>query len=185
MLLQLADRTVKMPTGILDDVLVQVGKFVFPANFVIIDCQVDEEIPIISGRTFLSTRRALIDCETGELKMRVGRVGYGSRRSRVLEKGILVRATTLRRKINNTCEAINRGATTPGPETASSLPRVEQLQQVLQECKTTIGLTVVDIKGYQPGLLHEQDSLGRGAQAFQGTSNKAEPEYERSGKGSD
>ncbi|XP_070013907.1 uncharacterized protein [Nicotiana sylvestris] len=71
MLLQLADRTVKRPTGILDDVLVQVGKFVFPADFVILDCQVDEEIPLILGRPFLATRRALIDCETGELKMRL------------------------------------------------------------------------------------------------------------------
>ncbi|XP_070036904.1 uncharacterized protein [Nicotiana tomentosiformis] len=71
MLLQLANRTVKMPTGILDDVLIQVGKFVFPVDFVILDCQVDEEIPIILGRPFLATRRALIDCETGELKMRL------------------------------------------------------------------------------------------------------------------
>ncbi|XP_070043824.1 uncharacterized protein [Nicotiana tomentosiformis] len=71
MLLQLADRTVKRPTGILDDVLVQVGKFVFPADFVILDCQVDEEIPIIMGRLFLATGRALIDCEIGELKMRL------------------------------------------------------------------------------------------------------------------
>ncbi|XP_070013193.1 uncharacterized protein [Nicotiana sylvestris] len=69
MLLQLADRTVKRPTGILDD-LVQVGKFVFPADFVILDCQVDEEIPLILGRPFLATGRALINCETGELKMR-------------------------------------------------------------------------------------------------------------------
>ncbi|XP_075080251.1 uncharacterized protein LOC142165778 [Nicotiana tabacum] len=68
MLLQLADRTVKRPTRILDDVLVQVGKFVFPADFVILYCQVDEEIPIILGRPFLATRRVLIDCETGELK---------------------------------------------------------------------------------------------------------------------
>ncbi|XP_075091990.1 uncharacterized protein LOC142172113 [Nicotiana tabacum] len=71
MLLQLVDRTVKRLTGILDDVLVQVGKFVFPADFVILNCQVDEEIPIILGRPFLTTRRALIDCETGELKMRL------------------------------------------------------------------------------------------------------------------
>ncbi|XP_070049998.1 uncharacterized protein [Nicotiana tomentosiformis] len=71
MLLQLADRTVKRPTGILDDMLVQVGKFVFPADFVILDCQVDEEIPIILGRSFLDTGRALIYCETGELKMRL------------------------------------------------------------------------------------------------------------------
>ncbi|XP_075084835.1 uncharacterized protein LOC142168074 [Nicotiana tabacum] len=71
MLLQLANRTVKRTTGILDDVLVQVGKFVFPADFVILDCQVDEEIPIILGRPFLATGRALIDCETRELKMRL------------------------------------------------------------------------------------------------------------------
>ncbi|XP_075099043.1 uncharacterized protein LOC142175930 [Nicotiana tabacum] len=71
MLLQLADRTVKRPTGILDNVLAQVGKFVFPADFVILDCQVDEEIPLILGRPFLATGRALIDCEIGELKMRL------------------------------------------------------------------------------------------------------------------
>ncbi|XP_075099856.1 uncharacterized protein LOC142176368 [Nicotiana tabacum] len=71
MLLQLADRTMKRPTGILDDVLVQVGKFMFPADFVILDCQVDEEIPLILGRPFLATGRALIDCEIGELKMRL------------------------------------------------------------------------------------------------------------------
>ncbi|XP_070053222.1 uncharacterized protein [Nicotiana tomentosiformis] len=71
MLLQLADRTVKRPSGILDDVLVQVGKFVFPTNFIILDYWIDEEIPIILGRPFLATGRALIDCETGELKMRL------------------------------------------------------------------------------------------------------------------
>ncbi|XP_070026044.1 uncharacterized protein [Nicotiana sylvestris] len=69
MLLQLDDRTVKCPFGILDDVLIQVGKFVFPADFVILDCKVDEEIPIILGRPFLATGTALIDYETGELKM--------------------------------------------------------------------------------------------------------------------
>ncbi|XP_070034303.1 uncharacterized protein [Nicotiana tomentosiformis] len=71
MLLQLADRMVKSPLGILDDVLMQVGKFVFPADFVILDCQVDEEIPIILGRPFLTTGRALIDCESEDLKMRL------------------------------------------------------------------------------------------------------------------
>nr|XP_016446174.1 PREDICTED: uncharacterized protein LOC107771337 [Nicotiana tabacum] len=68
---KIADRTVKRPSGILDDVLVQVGKFVFSVDFVILDCQVDEEIPIILGRPFLATERALIDYETGELKMRL------------------------------------------------------------------------------------------------------------------
>ncbi|XP_070005091.1 uncharacterized protein [Nicotiana sylvestris] len=71
MLLQLADRTVKRPSGILDDVLVHVGKFVFLVDFVILDCRVDEKISIILGRPFLATGRTLIDCETGELKMRL------------------------------------------------------------------------------------------------------------------
>ncbi|XP_070002118.1 uncharacterized protein [Nicotiana sylvestris] len=51
MLLQLADRTVKRPSGILDDVLLQVGKFVFPADFVILDCKVDREIPNNFGKS--------------------------------------------------------------------------------------------------------------------------------------
>ncbi|XP_019227427.1 PREDICTED: uncharacterized protein LOC109208727 [Nicotiana attenuata] len=71
MLLQLADRTMKRPSRIIDDVFVQVGKFVFPSDFVILDCPVDEEFPIILGRPFLPTERALIDYETGELKMRL------------------------------------------------------------------------------------------------------------------
>ncbi|XP_070009861.1 uncharacterized protein [Nicotiana sylvestris] len=68
---RLADRTVKRPSGILDDLLILVGKFVFPADFVILDCKVDEEIPILLGRLFLATRKALIDCEIWELKMRL------------------------------------------------------------------------------------------------------------------
>ncbi|XP_070049100.1 uncharacterized protein [Nicotiana tomentosiformis] len=71
MLLQLGERTVKRPAGILDDVLVQVEKFVFPTDFVILDCQVDEDIPIILGRPLLDRGRARIDCETRELKMRL------------------------------------------------------------------------------------------------------------------
>ncbi|XP_070025366.1 uncharacterized protein [Nicotiana sylvestris] len=71
MLLQLADRTVKTPSGILDNMLIQVGKFVFLAYFVILDCKVNEEIHIILGRSFFATGIALIDCESGELKMRL------------------------------------------------------------------------------------------------------------------
>ncbi|XP_070019995.1 uncharacterized protein [Nicotiana sylvestris] len=71
MLLQLADKTVNRTSSILDDVLIQVGKFVFAADFVILDCRVDEEIPIILVRPFFATGRALINCETGELEMRL------------------------------------------------------------------------------------------------------------------
>ncbi|XP_019228434.1 PREDICTED: uncharacterized protein LOC109209582 [Nicotiana attenuata] len=66
--LQMANRSIKRPVGIVDDVLVKVGKFLLPVDFVILDCAVDKEIPIILGRPFLSTGRALMDSERNEIK---------------------------------------------------------------------------------------------------------------------
>ncbi|XP_059291373.1 uncharacterized protein LOC132044852 [Lycium ferocissimum] len=53
MRLQMADRSIKKPVGVIDDVLVQGSKFILPADFVILDCVVDKDIPIILGRPFL------------------------------------------------------------------------------------------------------------------------------------
>ncbi|XP_060183198.1 uncharacterized protein LOC132613165 [Lycium barbarum] len=64
--LQMADRTTTRPIGVVDDVLVRVGQFLLPADFVILDCAVDKEILIILGRPFLDTRRALKDLEKNE-----------------------------------------------------------------------------------------------------------------------
>ena len=63
MRLLMADRTVKRPIWILHDVLVKVESFIFPDDFVILDCEVDFEVPIILGRPFLATGRALADTE--------------------------------------------------------------------------------------------------------------------------
>ncbi|KAK4713802.1 hypothetical protein R3W88_019709 [Solanum pinnatisectum] len=52
--LLMADKTVKRPIGMLHDVLVKVESFIFPADFVIHDCEVDFEVPIILGRPFLA-----------------------------------------------------------------------------------------------------------------------------------
>ncbi|XP_070023159.1 uncharacterized protein [Nicotiana sylvestris] len=68
----MADRSMKRPLGIIDDVLVRVDKFILPADFVILDCEVDYEVPIILGRPFLATRKALVDVEAGDLTFRVG-----------------------------------------------------------------------------------------------------------------
>ncbi|XP_070014303.1 uncharacterized protein [Nicotiana sylvestris] len=62
----------KRPLGIIDDVLVRVDKFILPADFVILDCKVDYEVPIILGRPFLATGKALVDMEAGEFTFRVG-----------------------------------------------------------------------------------------------------------------
>ena len=64
----MADQTVKRPIGILHDVLVKVESFIFPADFVILDCEVDFEVPIILGRPFLATGRALVNMEKGQMK---------------------------------------------------------------------------------------------------------------------
>ncbi|XP_070007487.1 uncharacterized protein [Nicotiana sylvestris] len=72
MMLQMADRTMKRPLGIVDDVLVRVDNFILPTDFVILDCEVDYEVPIIWGRPFLSIGRALVAVEVGELTFWVG-----------------------------------------------------------------------------------------------------------------
>ena len=68
MRLLMADRTVKKPIGILHDVLLKLELFIFPADFVILDCDIDFEVPIILGRPYLATGRALVDMEKGQMK---------------------------------------------------------------------------------------------------------------------
>jgi hypothetical protein len=71
MQLSLADRSIVHPYGILHDVLVRVAEFVFPADFVILDMDEDAgSEPLLLGRPFLATGRALIDVEMGELMLR-------------------------------------------------------------------------------------------------------------------
>ncbi|KAK8540179.1 hypothetical protein V6N12_046470 [Hibiscus sabdariffa] len=71
-ILQLADRSHVRLEGKVEDLLVKVGKFIFPTDFLILDCEADDKAPIILGRPFLATGRILIDCEKGEFTMRVG-----------------------------------------------------------------------------------------------------------------
>ena len=53
--LQLADRSIKHPKGIIEDVLVKVDKLIFPVNFVVLDLEEDREVPFILKRPFLAT----------------------------------------------------------------------------------------------------------------------------------
>ncbi|GJX46310.1 reverse transcriptase domain-containing protein [Tanacetum coccineum] len=70
---ELADRSITQPIGIAEDVYVKVGKFQFPADFVVVDFDADPRVPLILGRSFLKTGRALIDVYEGELTLRVGK----------------------------------------------------------------------------------------------------------------
>uniref|UniRef100_A0A1S4DGI5 Uncharacterized protein n=1 Tax=Nicotiana tabacum TaxID=4097 RepID=A0A1S4DGI5_TOBAC len=176
MLLQLADRTVKRPFGILDDVLIQV----------------DEEIPIILGRPFLATGRDLIDCETGELKMRLNdeeiifNVQKSLRRPSEFANCSLIDVVDVIIQYDDevltiedplaSClmnlEEVNGHLRYEflGPD--STLPviissglldvQVQQLLQVLKECKTAIEWTMADIKGISPAYCMHKILLEEG-----------------------
>nr|GFB57364.1 reverse transcriptase domain-containing protein [Tanacetum cinerariifolium] len=69
MTLELADRLVSKPIGIAKDVSFKVGVFHFPADFVVVDFEPDPRVPLILGRCFLKTSRALIDIHKGVLTL--------------------------------------------------------------------------------------------------------------------
>lgn len=73
MTLTLADKLVTYPYGVLDDALVRVDDLVFLADFVILYMPKDAKTPLLLGRPFLDTRRALIDVEGGELILRINK----------------------------------------------------------------------------------------------------------------
>nr|XP_027121804.1 uncharacterized protein LOC113738745 [Coffea arabica] len=69
--LQLADRSITRPTGILENVLIKVRQSIIPVDFVVLDIEEDVRMPIILGRPFLATARTMIDVEKGKLILRV------------------------------------------------------------------------------------------------------------------
>ncbi|KAL8533845.1 hypothetical protein ACS0TY_010027 [Phlomoides rotata] len=71
MKIQLADRTVTYPRGIVEDVMVKVDDFIFPVDFVVLDMVEDRSIPLILGIPFLATGGAMIDVRNGELILNV------------------------------------------------------------------------------------------------------------------
>ncbi|XP_015948817.1 uncharacterized protein LOC107473742 [Arachis duranensis] len=71
MALQSADRTLKFPHGVVEDLLVKVGEFIFPADFVVLDMEEEANTSIILRRPFLATAGAIIDVQKGELVLRL------------------------------------------------------------------------------------------------------------------
>nr|GEY25266.1 reverse transcriptase domain-containing protein [Tanacetum cinerariifolium] len=71
MTLELVDRSISRPKGFVKDVFVKVGKFYFPNDFVVADFEANPHVPLILGRSFLRTARALIDVYGEEITLRV------------------------------------------------------------------------------------------------------------------
>ena len=65
----MVDRTLAHPEGILEDVLIKVGKFIFSMDFIVINIEKDKQVPLLLGRPFLATRAALVDVKKGELTL--------------------------------------------------------------------------------------------------------------------
>ncbi|TYI56815.1 hypothetical protein E1A91_D11G238300v1, partial [Gossypium mustelinum] len=70
-ILQLADRSLVQPKGVIEDVLVKVCNFIIPTDFVILDFEKNREIPILLGRPFLAMLKSTIDLEKNELTMNI------------------------------------------------------------------------------------------------------------------
>ncbi|XP_062075444.1 uncharacterized protein LOC133779485 [Humulus lupulus] len=148
--LQLEDRSIKHPRGIIEDVLVKVDKFIFPADFIVLDMEEDENIPIILGRPFLATGQALIDVQK--------------------EKAVA--------EINLTEDSLQKCLTTDDIDyeldrenetllvTVSSSLSTEEMEKLLRFFRThklAIGWTLADIQGISPStvmhkILMEDDS---------------------------
>ncbi|XP_021775171.1 uncharacterized protein LOC110739024 [Chenopodium quinoa] len=70
--LQLADRSIKIPKGKVEDVPLRVRKFFIPVDFVVLDMDEDGTIPIILGRLFLATSGAMIDVKSAKISLKIG-----------------------------------------------------------------------------------------------------------------
>ena len=68
--LELADKSIRFSKGTVEDILVKVDELIFPVDFTVLDMKEDEDIPLILGRPFLATGKALIDVGEGKLTLR-------------------------------------------------------------------------------------------------------------------
>jgi len=75
---QVADRSTRIPRGVVEDVLINVGEFIFPIDFIVLDTErvpaAESHIPVILGRLFLSISNALINYRNGIMKLSFGNI---------------------------------------------------------------------------------------------------------------
>ena len=67
LVIQLTDRSIKQPMGILEDILVHVGKFIISCDFIVLDMDENFQAPLVLGRPFLTTAEAVIDVQAGTM----------------------------------------------------------------------------------------------------------------------
>jgi hypothetical protein len=72
MTIMLADKSLRIPMGLVKNASIRVGANIFPIDFVVVDMPTDYSCPIIFGRTFLSTARAVINCKVDTIILKFG-----------------------------------------------------------------------------------------------------------------
>nr|GEX39273.1 reverse transcriptase domain-containing protein [Tanacetum cinerariifolium] len=109
-LVKLVDRSISHSVGVVEDVYVKVGSFHFSADFVVVDFDVNPRVLLILERSFLKTRRALIDVFEGELTIRVGKEAITFNRDQTLRYSTNYSDLTTKRidVIDMACEEYSR-----------------------------------------------------------------------------
>ncbi|GJS84440.1 reverse transcriptase domain-containing protein [Tanacetum coccineum] len=166
MTLELADRSITHPKGLTEDVYVKVGKFHFPTDFVIVDFEADPRVPLILGRSFLTTGRALIDVYGEEITLRVDNEAvtfninqttrYSSSYDEVSIKRIDIIDTAIPTRLKDLPSHLEYAYLEENDKLpviiAKGLKVVEKeaLLKVLKSHKRAIAWKITDIKGIDP-----------------------------------
>ncbi|XP_022007224.1 uncharacterized protein LOC110906392 [Helianthus annuus] len=140
MSLSLADRSVKYPRGIIENLLVKVDKFIFPVDFVILDMEADEKVPIILGRPFLCTAKAIIDVFNGKITLQVGeeRVTFKIACSMEHPNGSEDLSSPLEGKVEEVVEKVEEIVSeNEGGDETEWVPEVLELSEVKSEIEST------------------------------------------------
>ncbi|XP_057248189.1 uncharacterized protein LOC125493537 [Beta vulgaris subsp. vulgaris] len=179
--LHLADRTVKYPLGILEDVPLRVGKFFIPCDFVVMEMEEDAQVPIILGRPFLATAGAIIDMKNGKITFEVGTekmeynltnpmeapsMGETIYRVDALDETIEVKAASL--QLDDSSQTVLMGSVDEEDwetleskrllEELHSLPSIEPIKEVLthEESKESTMLPKVELKANENSRLYKE-----------------------------
>nr|GEZ53784.1 reverse transcriptase domain-containing protein [Tanacetum cinerariifolium] len=151
MTLELANRSISRPVGVAEDVYVKLGSFHFSTDFIVIDFDVDPRVPLILGRSFIKTGRALIDVFEAELTLRDGKEAitfnldqtsrYSSNYSDMMTKRIDVIGMACEEYSQEVLEAFLNDDPSPPPNQGNYLPEVRKELKIFE---AKFGKSLVD-----------------------------------------
>ncbi|XP_019235392.1 PREDICTED: uncharacterized protein LOC109215729 [Nicotiana attenuata] len=154
--LQLADQSTKKPKGIIENILVRVDKFVFPVDFIVLEMEENTEVPLILGRPFLATWRAIIDVHQGQLILRVDQERVIFDMQKMMKyPGDESSASCFQIDLLDDLVDEYKDNQLITNSLERCLVRSEQeykLIEVLRKHKRALGWTIADIKGINPAI---------------------------------